>query len=295
MDYFIGSTSVIDNVHFVGQPDRLGLAGGAGIYALCGARLWANQVNLACGIGRDYREHFGEWYRQNELSTKYLVPIDDWTPVTDVFYQSEGVRTEVPKFGSEHYHQFEFKEEVFFQLAQRDCGIYVFRNTDPTFWRHYLTHDGMKAKVLWEIAADSCNPESLPEIKAIAEKISVLSLNLSEAKQIFDLQDEAAIKQQLRALNIPLVFLRLGKRGQIFLTSQTEEFVPSIRSQSVVDVTGGGNSSSGATLVGYCEQRPLRQIGQMANLAAIMCLSQYGVPARIDDFKLRINQDLTLK
>lgn len=295
MRYFIGSTAVIDNIHFIGHPDKLDLAGGAGIYALCGSRLWATDVNLVCGVGTDYVAKFGSWFRDNLLSMQYLHVLDAATPVTDVYYRTEGDRSEIPKYGVEHYHQFEFSEVDFLSLVKQDCGIYVFRNTDPYFWKRFLNTSDVSAKIMWEIAGDACKPEFLQSISMIAKRIDILSLNMTEAKQIFAIGDESEIIKNLRALGTPLIFLRLGKRGQMLITEDENVFVPSIKGAKIVDVTGGGNSSSGAALVGYCENRPLTEIGQMANLAAIMCLSQYGVPKNINRFKAKIDNRMQLK
>ncbi|URW91252.1 PfkB family carbohydrate kinase [Lacticaseibacillus paracasei] len=288
MKYYIGSTAVIDNIHFVGQAeDKLGLAGGAGIYALCGARLWTDDVNLVCGKGTDFLPHFQHWYDINNLSKEKLRFVKALTPVNDVYYRSEGEREEIPKYGSQHYKQFEFTEEDFFSLARENCGIYVFRNTEKAFWQRVLGSNAIRAKILWEIAGDACEPEYLPEIKKIAAKVDILSINLNEAKKIFRTENKTKIEEALRNLDVPLVFLRLGKQGQVFLTPNDRCYVPSISTVRIVDVTGGGNSSSGAVLVGACEHRSLSEIGTMANLSAIMCLSQFGAPHVINDFRIK--------
>lgn len=49
----------------------------------------------------------------------------------------------------------------------------------------------------------------------------------------------------------------------------------------VVDPTGGGNSSSGGVLYGFCEGYSPVQCGQMGSKSAAMCITQYGIPKLI--------------
>lgn len=285
MEYYFGSTSVIDDLYFADGTSELNVAGGAGIYALAGARLWASNVHLSCGVGKDYNELFGQWYLNNNIDMSSLRYVDDFTPITNVYYQSDGEREEIPKYGLEHYKKFEFTKHDFLELLQREIGLYIFRNIEDSFWEPVLKVTDRKAKVMWEIAEDACKPELLSKVETVLPLVDVLSINLSEAKKLFDMQDEEKIIAKLASYKLPLVFLRVGKKGQHFIQNGQSEFVSSITSDLVVDVTGGGNSSSGAVLIGFCENKSLKEIGRMANLSAIMCLSQHGVPKNIHKFK----------
>lgn len=285
MKYYIGSTSVIDNLYFPNGNTINGVAGGAGIYALAGAKLWSDDVQLVCSVGNDYKELFSEWYKTNQINMDNLHLLDEKTPVTEVYYQEDGEREENSKFGLEHYHKFEFSIDDFLEMTQQECGVYVFRNVEDRFWQPYLKRNNKKAKVLWEIAADACIPECLFKVKEILPRVDVFSLNLTEARSLFQTDDLQGVISLLHELNVPLVFLRLGKKGQIFLKDGNEEFVPSLKNAKVVDATGGGNSSSGGVLVGFCENCSLTEIGDMANRSAVMCLSQYGIPLDIPAYK----------
>lgn len=58
--------------------------------------------------------------------------------------------------------------------------------------------------------------------------------------------------------------------------------VPSVEGVCVTDPTGGGNSSSGAVLYGYCNQYTPKECGLIGSIAAAKCLEQYGVPEVLD-------------
>ena len=56
MKYVIASTAVTDEIHFADGKSVEIVAGGAGIYALCGVKLWCDEVMLATGVSADYQE-----------------------------------------------------------------------------------------------------------------------------------------------------------------------------------------------------------------------------------------------
>ncbi len=285
MDYYICSTSVIDNLHFSNGDVKKNVAGGAGIYALAGARLWHESTKLICGAGNNYAATFSKWYRDNHLAMDYLKFVNEKTPINNVHYFDDGERIEIPEYGKDHYKKFEVTVDDILPLLDHSCGIYIFRNTASDFWLPILANHHKSAKILWEIAADACENDNLPNVREICQSIDVLSINLLEAKKLLQVETEVDAIKELKQLNVPLVFLRLGKKGQTMITEKNTIFVPSFDKGNVVDVTGGGNSSSGAVLVGYCEKRSLLKIGRMASLSASMCLSQYGVPKEIDSFQ----------
>ena len=65
------------------------------------------------------------------------------------------------------------------------------------------------------------------------------------------------------------------------ITPKDHVAVPAEKQADIVDPTGGGNSSSGAVLCGFCENQSPEACAKMGNLSAVMCLGQYGVPAVI--------------
>ena len=53
MDYIIASTVVTAEIRFADKKTVEKKAGGAGIYALCGIRLWCDSVMPVTGVGKD--------------------------------------------------------------------------------------------------------------------------------------------------------------------------------------------------------------------------------------------------
>ena len=82
MKYVVMSTTVQDNIHFPNNDAEICAAGGAGMYALAGMRVWEEDVGIVSGVGEDYAGLFGKWYHENAVTTRGLRVKDEYTPCT---------------------------------------------------------------------------------------------------------------------------------------------------------------------------------------------------------------------
>ena len=138
MDYIIASTVVTDEIRFADKKTVEKKAGGAGIYALCGIRLWCDSVMPVTGVGKDYAEMFGEWYKKNHISMDGLIQKDEKTPYNVIQYFEDGERSETALYGADHYRKIEVTWEELEPYFQTAKGIYIFKNTSPEFWNGIL-------------------------------------------------------------------------------------------------------------------------------------------------------------
>lgn len=282
--FVIASTAVTDEIRFADGKHVKKVAGGAGIYALCGARLWEDEVLLVTGVGADYQELYGEWYRSNGLSMDGLIVKTDKTPHNIIQYFPDGERTETPLYGQEHYDRVVLPAEALKPYFSTAKGIYIFRNSQPDYWNTILQYkENSSATVMWEIASDAAYEENKEAVKSIARKLEILSINQTEASRLLGTTDLLDMIREFQTWGLPLVFLRRGSKGAVMITPAQVTEVPCAKGITVVDPTGGGNSSSGAVLCGFCRGRSLEECAWMGNLAAAMCLGQYGVPPRIGE------------
>lgn len=283
-DYIIASTLVTDELRSAKEERVKTAAGGAGIYALCGIKLWNDQVMPVTGVGEDFEALYGPWFHRNHISTDGLTVKDKHTPYNIVQYDPRGGRREIPRYGPEHYQKMETSPKELEPYIQAAKGIYLFKNTCPDFWNELLPMlENRKAKILWEIADDAARPEYLPKVREIAEKIDVFSINLEESCRLLGVRTIHEAAKQLKTWKTGMIFLRQGSAGAVMVTPEETVSVPPADHVQVMDVTGGGNSSSGAVLYGYCCGRTPKECGMMGSIAAAMCLEQFGVPEQIDD------------
>lgn len=283
MKYVVQSTAVMDSISYPGWEQKKEAPGGAGFYAMAGMKVWEDDVQIVTGVGADYLEHFGEWYDRNSVSTGGLIIKNAYTPRTIVRYDEEGERVEVPEYGAEHYHQVEANPEEVEAFCRGCVGMYVFKDTNQMYWNEMLS---MKRRhefsLMWEIAANATSQENQKMVREIAEQIDVLSINKTEAGNLFGTRDVQEAIKQFHSWNVPLVYLRMGSCGVYLLQGGRTVFVPSVPAVNVVDATGGGNSSSGGAMIGYCKGCALEEIGAMGNVAASFCIEQWGVPENFD-------------
>ena len=207
---------------------------------------------------------------------------DAKTPHTVIQYFADGEREEMPRYGAEHYKKIETVPEDLKPYFETASGIYIFKNSNPDFWKEIIKYkENSNSKVMWEIGCDATYPENYENVKKIARHMDIFSINLTESKHMMKKDNIEEIIKEYQDFQIPLVFLRRGAEGAIMITPDEAIIVPSQKNVKVVDPTGGGNSSSGAVLYGFCEGYSPLICGKMGSISAAMCISQYGVPNRI--------------
>ncbi|MEF2071976.1 carbohydrate kinase family protein [Consotaella aegiceratis] len=268
---------MIDDIHFADGGERLGVPGGAGLYALSGAAPFSDHTVLTIGTGEDYCITYGPWMERNGLSTEGLRIADPHTPRNTLRYFPDGERSEEPVYGVAHFRRTEPTAADIRRRVADARGLYVFRDTDPDFWAELAPLLAANpVTTLWEIAANACLPENLPEIERIAGMIDAVSINRQEAAALFQTEDEAALLASLGALPAT-IFLRAGERGSYWIEADTVGFVPSVP-VAPVDVTGGGNAYGGAAMVGLAQGLPAREAAAMGTAAASLAIRQFGPP-----------------
>lgn len=284
MDYIIASTAVTDEIRFADGKTVEKTAGGAGMYALCGMKLWTDDIRLVTGVGGDFAGLYGKWFRDNQITMDGLLVKDANTPHTVVRYFKDGEREETPRYGLDHYRKIEVTPEELRPYFQRAKGIYIFKNSNPDFWNRVIPmKQASKAVLMWEIGCDATYYENLSRVKEIARQVDIFSINLTESRQLLGKQELTELVAEFRSWKMPLVFLRMGAKGAVMITKETAEHVPAEEHVQVIDPTGGGNSSSGAVLYGFTEGYPPHVCAKMGNLSAAMCIAQYGVPNIINE------------
>ncbi|WP_051404950.1 carbohydrate kinase family protein [Bacillus cihuensis] len=282
--YLIVSTAVTDEIHKKDSSEVKYALGGAGIYALAGAKIWSDDISILTGVGEDFQNLHFEWFQNNELPTQNLIIKDANTPRTIIRYEDEENRTETPFYGAKHYQKMNASVREIEEAVTCDTeGIYIFKGHDEQFWNEFfILNEQIKIKVLWELNADSAHIDFKQQVKSIVERIDVFSLNEKEAKSLFGESDLDVVIERLREWSINTIFLRVGSKGAYMLTKNELVKINSVKNIKVVDVTGGGNSSSAGVLIGLCENRSLEEMGLMGSIGAAICIEQEGVPTKID-------------
>lgn len=277
--YVIVSTIVTDNVT---QPDGTFSGcylGGAGTYALAGIRLWTPNAMIVAGIGEDFSDSYYTWFRRNSCSQKGMLVKDAHTAVSDVVYQKDGERQETPEYGKEHYWKMEASAKELSPFLENAKGVYIFKDLQKKFWEQVIEdHKKYRFSLMWELNAEIAVPERLEDVRKLAKHCELISMNEAEAQQLFGCTDMEEVVKQLLSWKIPVIYLRVGKKGAYILAEGKTFYIPSVKNVKVADATGAGNSSTAAVLYGYCEGASPLQCGIMGSISAARCIEQYGPP-----------------
>jgi len=276
-DIVVGSV-LIDTLVYADGSRREDVLGGAGLYALAGAALFASSPILVTGTGADMAETFGPWLARNRLAEIGLRIGDPHTPRNILTYIDEHTRTEKPVFGDDHFERLAPTAADIGRVIGKARSIYLFRNTEAAIWQGIAElkrqHD---VTLLWEISLDACTPQERPRVEALLQIADAFSINIDEAALIFRTHDVGRLTEALRQLPVATTFLRSGRRGSFVVTRDETFFVPSLPVEPL-DVTGGGNAYSGAALVGLAEGRSPAVAGAMGSVAASFAIRQFGPP-----------------
>lgn len=281
--YLIVSTAVTDLITLPDGYAHPPLLGGAGLYALVGAKVWSDDVMIISGIGNDFLPEHGAWFHTNSLSTDGLQVVCAHSPRNAISYFADGEREERPVFGSRHYRRIVPQAGNVARHCRDARGVYVFRGLDPDFWAQMSQlRERHGFRLLWEISAEAAVPEHLVVVKEILRGVDCFSLNRVEALRLFATDSVETTVAELQALNLPLVYLRMGARGAYVIVGDRVRRIPAIANGRVVDPTGAGNSSSGAVLVGLCEGQDALIAGVMGAISASYVIAQFGPPPALD-------------
>lgn len=279
-DYFVLTQLIIDDLYFPDGSQKLHQLGG-GTYTVAGMRVWSKKIGFCCGLGPDYSGRYDHWFLRNGIDMAGA-PRPQKCVRSSVTYFENGERDErvVPGHGTFT----EMMPQVFeIPASYRNAkGMYVYKDCDPRYWDALKAYfKTTSALVCWEIDSFYATYEHRKNIADCLESIDLFSLNLTEGRRVTNETDPSAVVRRLHDLGAKKLILRMGANGALVSEGADIWHIPAVETQ-VVDVTGGGNSSTGGFLVGYCETGDLVRAGIMASVAASFILQQYGVPEDMD-------------
>ena len=296
IDYIVLSHVIVDDLRFPSGAERRGVLGGAGSYAAAGARLAADRVGIACGVGEDFSasEH-AAWFRANGIDTAGLEPRGPRTPRSAVVYHAEDARTETPLLGPTHFARMSPAIDRMPAAYRIATGYYLFRDHDAAFWDEAAAlRAASGAVVLWELHTASTEPACWPQVAPRLACVDVVSLNLAEGRRLCGRDAPREIVRRLLDTGVGGVALRLGADGALLGRRSAELLRIPAWPAAVVDVTGAGNAFGGALLAGLGAGQDWLESGCGAAAAASLMLEQHGPPEQLDHGEWRQRRDLLL-
>jgi len=281
MDYICVGQILLDDIVYSNKRVRPDVLGGIA-YTIAGIRYWSESVGVCSGIGDDFENRYDGWFLENGIDIGGNIRKAERCSHTRIYYRHSEERVEEPVPGCASLAwMMPQPEEI--PVSCRTCrGLYLFKDCEAAYWKRLLAIYDPSTTIIWELHGDAARAQNRERIAALLPSIELFSLNAAEGSRIFGTDDRLAMVDRLLEMGARNVLLRMGADGAIAANASGAWHAGAYRTK-VVDVTGGGNSSTGGFLAGYCESGgDVRRALQCANASASFIIEQYGLPRRID-------------
>ncbi len=298
MSYIIVGNTMVNDLLFTENRLIKQILGGA-VYCVSGLLPWTQDVLYVSGVGKDFSEWYGDYFKINKLGyegLKYSLPKTNYNIVE---YADDGQWHEYsiysPTYFEDHKEDISIEIEDFIHLVDDTSkGLYTESRVSESFWKniHVLKEKFPNLKIMWEIPTeDALIEERRAHAIQNIDNCDMFSINLPEAKALFNLKDETACIKTLLTLNKP-VFFRVGEKGAYLLMDDKALFLQSIGASKAIDPTGCGNISTTTAMFGLCEAYTPQRILAMANITAYYNTKQYGPKISYSQEELRDIEEL---
>lgn len=292
VDYYVLTQLLIDDISLPSGERKTNQLGG-GIYAVAGMRIWNDKIGFCCAPGPDFENNYDTWFINNGIEISGGRRDKNCTHAA-INYFPDGEREEILLPGCASHRESQPLVSEIPPEYQNCKGMYFYKDCEESFWDELLPFLLHSSSVkCWEIRGAAAIPEKRGFIGDALRHIELFSLNLTEGKRLTGLSQPKDIINDLFRLNARNVILRMGAKGALVSNGKDTFHIPAVPT-NVVDVTGGGNSSTGGLVTGFCQSGgDIVEAGVCAAISASYILQQYGVPPQInqtlmDDAKSKI-------
>ncbi|MGB9596650.1 MAG: carbohydrate kinase family protein [Candidatus Poribacteria bacterium] len=115
----------------------------------------------------------------------------------------------------------------------------------------------------------------IDRLKKILERTKILFATDSELELMTNETYQKSVKQ-IMDLGTEIVVCKMGERGSIIFTNESEFPVPITRVKNVIDKTGAGDVYSAGFIAGMLMKLPLEYCGKLASSASALSITGYG-------------------
>lgn len=281
MEYIAITQFISDDIIYENGESYLDRMGGV-VYALAGMRYWSRSIGVYCKAGDDFDAVYGRWIADNGIDTENVRRVSGMGPHTRCIYSGSEERQEVPVQGCRSIEEMMLSVDELPEQPEDCKGIYVFLDSDAEYFRELKRWNVRNSKILWEIHGKAAAYENRERVKECLKYVDILAINCVEGERLTRETLPEKIVTELLTMGAKCVFFHRGS-DEAYAADKDGCTVVSVYPIQPVDVTGGGNSSSGGFLAGYCESGfDTATAGRCANVSASMVLEYAGVPDMID-------------
>ncbi len=281
MEYIAAGYNMLNDLNFADGRKIKNQLGGS-VFSLAGIKLWRDSLAYVGIAGKDFRDYYGEFLRQNGIQYH----VEERLPHTLYYvldYATDGSWEETCLYGSDYedraYEESKYDASFFEPFCGEDTkGIYIEASLGTKIVYEFDRLRGMmpNGKLMWEIVtSDLLDPAQHDEILQRIEHVDYYSMNLHEAKAFFSVQTEEEAIQELQKIEKPC-FFRVGEKGAYLIRGKEVTFLAAVGAEESIGETGCGNCSTAAALIGLAEEKSALETLAMANISAAYNAKQYG-------------------
>jgi len=272
------SNIIIDDVWLADGTHQGQSIGGAAVWAAVGARAWWPRVGIAAGVGEDLSTVTKGALRNIGLLADGETVRHARTIQSRLVYASDGIRTETPAFGQEHFRGLQLTPAEIAPSLLPAAGTYIFRDLWPHFWEAFRGRRTDLGFTLWELQGDIAKKECWPEVRALLPELDIVSVNQAEGERLLGSRDPLVQTKDFLGAGAHVVIVRMGADGALISSrAGSVRLIPP--RTPVIDVTGGGNAFCGGFLAGWCmKPGDLEHASRCAAGSAALAIAQVGLP-----------------
>jgi len=300
----VGNLTLDDIVHATGQA-QMGVAGGDGLYAAIGARIWGSQVAMVSVAGSDWPPEHTRRLQDAGIDMRHLHIAESETLRAWVLYEEDGQRTYVPRNSAlvplrpNMYDDATLTESSIRQFGRAVQDYHVRMSPVPGMVSTLeadalhvcpMRFQTMSAWTTWAaqfpqmLATADMFPLSLREdleTSALATFLSRLAVFLPSMAEARLMQQNApdlhTLCRGLAAYGPQTIVIKDGRRGSLVFEREADRLrhVPGFPSR-LVDSTGAGDSFCGGFLAGITATGDPLEAALWGTVSASFIVEAYG-------------------
>lgn len=270
----VGSVFIDDIVYPDGRT-QMGVLGGGAIHAAAGMAVWGERPGLAVRIGTGLPAHIAPFLTRHfdleGLSPLAYPQVRAWQ-----VFEYDGTRRELIRTDMVQPFQDGPAPHELPTAWQEARGLYLLLD-GANFMRWRNHHRALLT--LWEPNQPYMVHKHAGEFKRLMARTGIVSPNTKEARAMFGFLNPESLVSEMLAHGAEVVALRMGAEGSLVATKSAPNplYIPAVPVETLVDVTGAGNTYCGAFLAGWVRTGSALQAGRWGAVAASFCLEGHGV------------------
>lgn len=267
-----------------GKADRI--IGGAGTYIAWAASNFYQDISMVSVIGDDYPEHELEALRKRGVNTDGL----------------EIRKGEKSFFWAGRYHSnMNSRDTLITELnvladfspklpaAYQNVEYLMLGNFAPAVQMQVIQQIQNRPKLVVMDTMNFWMDIALDELKAVLQKVDVLTVNDEEARQLSGEHSLVKAARAIRQMGPKTVIIKKGEHGALLFHEEGTFFMPALPLEQVFDPTGAGDSFAGGFIgylasVGSCGFEDMKRALLHGSVVASYCVEKFG-PLRLQEIQ----------